>query len=114
MRVRIISYHHYLEMRGGLREQCLCLPTGVVRSEPLVLLHLLLHAQHFRLQFGPQGGQGISDVIGQGLGGGGGGGSLNREPGPLYTRCPPVTPGSQSSAERWSQVCLPCACRLHG
>ncbi len=46
-------------------EQSLGLARRIVRSEVLVLLHLLLYGEQLTLQLGPQTRQGVPDVVGQ-------------------------------------------------
>lgn len=46
-------------------EQSLGLAGRIVRSEVLVLLHLLLYGEELTLQLGPQAWQGVPDVVGQ-------------------------------------------------
>lgn len=54
------------------REHGFGLHAWVVWSEPLVLLHLLLHVEHLRLELGAQRWQSVSNMVGQRLETGGG------------------------------------------
>lgn len=49
----------------SLLQQSLGLAARVIRSEVLVLLHLLFDGQKLTLQLGPQIRQGVPDVVGQ-------------------------------------------------
>lgn len=53
---------------GDLLQQGLGLACWVVRSEVLVLIHLLLNGQQLALQFVPKPRQCVTDVVGQLLG----------------------------------------------
>lgn len=53
------------ELGRASLQQGLGLACWVIRSEVLVLLHLLLEGQQLALQLAPQGWQGLPDVVGQ-------------------------------------------------